>query len=284
MNHWPQLSTPLDGAKLRVISHGGGVQTSTLCLMAARGDIGPMPDMAFFADTGGEPARVYEYLDWIRGQVPFPIHLLKRPGPSLGDLAIGVADGSTPMKGSPVPPWFLTTPKGRAMLPKQCSGQYKRDVVVAAIRDQLGLKPKQRGPKHPEVEVWIGISTDEMVRVASSRQNYIHNRHPLVELNMSRNQCIKWLQDRQMPVPPKSACVYCPFRRNDGWRHMRDTAPEDFAEAVRIDNAIRRGNPDHDGQAFVHRSCVPLERANLEDHHIDQRSFEFAADCEACGL
>jgi hypothetical protein len=216
--------------------------------------------------------------------VPFPVHVVRRPGPSLGDLAIDVASGKRTLSGSPIPPWFLTTPKGRAMLPKQCSGQFKRDVVVGEIRRRIGLQPRQRGPKETEIEVWIGISTDEMVRVATSRQNWIHNRHPLVELNMSRNQCLRWLQDRQLPTPPKSACVYCPFRRNDGWRHMRDTAPDDFAEACRVDNSIRNGHSGHDGEAFVHRSCVPLDRADLEDPNLDQHSFAFAADCEACGL
>lgn len=38
--------------KLRVISLGAGVQSTTMALMAAHGEIGPMPDFALFADTG----------------------------------------------------------------------------------------------------------------------------------------------------------------------------------------------------------------------------------------
>jgi len=33
-----------------------------MALMAARGDITPMPDCAIFADTGWEPNAVYEWL------------------------------------------------------------------------------------------------------------------------------------------------------------------------------------------------------------------------------
>jgi len=36
--------------KLRVLSLGAGVQSTTLALMAAHGEIGPMPDCAIFAD------------------------------------------------------------------------------------------------------------------------------------------------------------------------------------------------------------------------------------------
>ena len=39
---------------LNIISLGAGVQSTTMALMAARGEIGPMPDHAIFADTGAD--------------------------------------------------------------------------------------------------------------------------------------------------------------------------------------------------------------------------------------
>lgn len=41
--------------KLRVLSLGAGVQSTTLALMAAHGEFEQMPDCAIFADTGWEP-------------------------------------------------------------------------------------------------------------------------------------------------------------------------------------------------------------------------------------
>jgi hypothetical protein len=52
---------------LRVISLGAGVQSTTMALMAAHGELTPTPDFAVFADTGNEPAAVYEHLKWLRG-------------------------------------------------------------------------------------------------------------------------------------------------------------------------------------------------------------------------
>ncbi|WP_171177628.1 hypothetical protein [Ruegeria sp. HKCCD8929] len=49
---WPGVSEPVENADLRVFSLGAGVQSTTLSLMAAHGEIGPMPDAAIFADTG----------------------------------------------------------------------------------------------------------------------------------------------------------------------------------------------------------------------------------------
>ena len=64
--------------RLRVLSLGAGVQSTTLALMAAHGEIGPMPDCAIFADTGWEPKAVYEHLAWLRSPnvLPFPVHIV----------------------------------------------------------------------------------------------------------------------------------------------------------------------------------------------------------------
>lgn len=43
---------------LNIISLGAGVQSTTMALMAAHGEIEPMPDCAIFADTKVEPAAV----------------------------------------------------------------------------------------------------------------------------------------------------------------------------------------------------------------------------------
>lgn len=65
-----------DLIRLRVLSLGAGVQSTTLALMAAHGEVGPMPDCAIFSDTGWEPKAVYEYLAWLMSPnvLPFPIH------------------------------------------------------------------------------------------------------------------------------------------------------------------------------------------------------------------
>lgn len=63
---------------LRVLSLGAGVQSTTLALMAAHGEIGPMPDCAIFADTGWEPKAVYDHLAWLMSPnvLPFPVHIV----------------------------------------------------------------------------------------------------------------------------------------------------------------------------------------------------------------
>ena len=284
INHWPQISRPLEGDVLRVISHGGGVQTSVLCLMAARGEIGPMPDLAIMADTGDEMQRTYDYLNWLRDKVPFPVVLIKRPGPSLGEATLEVIRGERPRKGTQLPPLFTDDGRDRGMLPKQCSKEYKTRVVAREVARLIGLRPGQRGPAEPAVEMWIGMTKDEMWRVKTNEKKWIHNRHPLVELDLHRSDCIRWAEDRQYRLPQKSSCRYCPFRDAQSWKDMAAQEPEEFELACRFDDAVRPGWPGMDGHLAVHRSGMPLRDAIWLDDAQGDLDLPPGSDCDSCGI
>ena len=51
--------------KLRILSLGAGVQSSTLALMIEKGEI-PMVDAAIFADVKGEPKAVTDWLEYLK--------------------------------------------------------------------------------------------------------------------------------------------------------------------------------------------------------------------------
>ena len=59
-----------------VISLGGGVQSSVMALMASRGAFDRVPDCAVFADTHWEPPSIYTHLEWLAGQLRFPLHVV----------------------------------------------------------------------------------------------------------------------------------------------------------------------------------------------------------------
>ena len=268
--------------KLRVISLGAGVQSTTLALMAARGEIGPMPDCAIFADTGWEPAHIYKHLDQLEALLPFPVIRARRDGPDLGEHAIAIA--TNPVTRTASPPWFTENPLG--MLPRQCSKEYKVRVIGLEVRKMLGLKPRQRGPKEKVVEQWIGISSDEMQRMKDSEQPFVLNRFPLIEAGMSRRDCLRWMAERQYPKPAKSSCIFCPYRGDHQWRDMRDNQPEDWARAVDFDRQIRPGFFGMEGEAFVHRQRVPLAEVDLSTRaDRGQIEFGFLQECDGmCGV
>ena len=61
---------------ITVISLGGGVQSSVMALMASGGAFDRVPDCAIFADTRWEPPSVYEHVEWLAGQLRFPVHVV----------------------------------------------------------------------------------------------------------------------------------------------------------------------------------------------------------------
>ena len=75
---------------LTILSLGAGVQSSTLALLAAAGEITPIPDCAIFSDTGAEPASVYKYLDYLEKLLPFPVHRVMEKEGLTKDLIIDI--------------------------------------------------------------------------------------------------------------------------------------------------------------------------------------------------
>jgi len=261
-------------AALRVLSLGAGVQSTAVALMAARGEIEP-PDCAIFADTGAEPAAVYQHLDWLEAQLPYPVHRVQARWGPLGDavLASYAAD-----KRGASPPFFTKNPDG--MLPRHCSVEAKVRPINAKIREMLGVAPGRRVPAGVTVEVWLGISIDEAHRMKPSENAWMKNCWPLIDAGMSRANCLSWLSQRQYPIPGKSACVWCPYHSDEMWRAMKADQPEDFAAAVAFDAAIRDGSRGMQGTVYVHRSRVPLDQADLRSWAQRGQPDLFGNECE----
>lgn len=269
--HHDGLSRPLEGAKLRVLSLGAGVQSTTLALMSARGDI-EMPDCAVFADTGWEPEAVYQHLAWLETVLPFPVIRVKRKGPDLGELMLEVARGDRNECGNtPLIPYFVDS----GMIPKQCSKEFKTRVVAAEVRRQLGIGPGKRGPKVPTVEMWLGISQDEISRCKTNEKKYIINRWPLIEARMNRRNCITWMEERQYPKCPRSSCIFCPFHSRPEWAEMHDNAPADWKRVNEFDVAFRSAHPNG---AYLVAERVPL--ANIDFKRRDEYGLDFENECE----
>lgn len=262
----------------RVLSFGGGVQSTTLALMAAHGEIGPIPDLVIFADTGAEPKPVMDHIKWLNsGNVlPFKIETVSHDH-SLTEALERRADPDNDSRFTAAPFFTSTGGMGR----RQCTREFKVDVIAKAIRQKLGYKPRARIPV-ARVEQWIGISTDELVRATPNRKRWIANRFPLLEKRMSRYDCELWLERNGYPVPMKSACTFCPYRSNAEWRDLKQRDPEGFEEACRVDEMIRQA-PRLKAQEYVHRSLKPLQEADLRSD--EDKAGQFNLICEGgCGL
>lgn len=240
---------------IHIISLGAGVQSSTMALMAACGEITPMPTCAIFADTGDEPYWVYNWLDKLERMLPFPVHrVMSHHGPLLKNLFRG--------NHSQIPAF-----KPGSMGKRQCSNHWK-------IRP---IRKKARSLSH-RVIMWIGITTDEISRVKDSGMQWLVNRHPLIELEMSRRHCMKWLSSRSIPSPRKSACFYCPYHSTKEWREIKSDE-ELWTRVVSVDKMMNeRGE-------FLHSSCKPLPEVDFSTEEDRGQLNLFNNECEGmCGV
>lgn len=284
MTPTPLHARPAGLPRLRCLSLGAGVQSTTLALMAARGEIGPMPDCAIFADTGWEPREVYVHLDRLSAALPFPVYSVTA-GNIRADIEAKATNGK-PRRFAAVP-WWTTGKDGRAALGRrQCTKEYKLLPIARKQRDLVGAVPRQRLARGT-VEVWIGISTDEASRMKPAKPKWQRNVWPLIDANMSRADCERWLAAAGWSAP-KSACIGCPFHSDAGWRRIKDTDPEAWADAVAVDKMIRDGGASRGmrGQQFAHRSLKPLDEVDLStDIERGQGAFNFVNECEGmCGV
>src|SRR3990167_1746351 len=121
---------------LNIISLGAGVQSSTMALMAAHGEITPMPDCAIFADTQQEPKSVYTWLDWLEKQLPFPVYRVTAGDLGLEPLRIRTSKKSGNRYSRTLIPVFTTKPDGgKGMLGRRCTKDFKLTPVVRKLRE-----------------------------------------------------------------------------------------------------------------------------------------------------
>jgi hypothetical protein len=237
---------------LRVLSLGAGVQSTTVLLMSAAGEL-PRLDAAIFADTGWEPRAVYEHLARVQAAAEAAGIAVYRV--SKGELRRDALDPAHRFASLPL--LVRNLDGGKGMIRRQCTREYKLDPIRRAVR-QLW---QQTG--RPPVEQWIGISLDEAHRMRTSGVRYITNVYPLVDRRLTRWDCQRWLRDHE---------------------------PDSWADAIAFDRAIRHqgGKGELLGQAFIHASLVPLDQVDLstpEDHGQLSLLDGFGMECEGmCGV
>lgn len=271
------------------ISLGAGVQSSTMALMAACGEIKPMPAGAIFADTQAEPASVYKWLDWLKKQLPFPVYTRTFRNLTTEALRLQTSRKTGIVNNAYNIPLFLKKPDGsQGILPRQCTTNFKIRVVQRTIRQlQIGKARCAPGEVIPPVVQWIGISYDEADRMKDSSECWITNYYPLVLRRITRQGCLTWMEKKGFPRPPRSACVFCPFRDDPEWIRMRKEEPESFAAAVKFDYAVRKLAKKINGfhqQAipYVHRDMVPLDKVKFSP---ESKRNSFRGECEGmCGV
>ena len=271
------MATPRlrDPEPLHIQSNGMGVQSFVMYLMSSLGIL-PRLDYSIFVDPGMEKPKTYELFEWLVkwSRTNNGIPLIKITDKNLLiDSTVGVP---SPRQSFSTMPLFTTSSKNHVgMLQRQCTSDYKIRQVIACIKKLYGKTGNQR---LPETYVYLGITSDELLRVSNPEPVRFTHVYPFLQMSTgyraqrpnfairgrrllywSRFDCIRWLSENKFPIPPKSSCYACPYTSNNEWNDMRINDPKTFEKACEFDEKVRvRYSHKLHQTAYIHRSLSPL--------------------------
>ena len=274
---------------LRILSLGAGVQSTTLLYMMVKGEI-ELPDHVIFSDTGWEPKPVYEHLaklEELMQQHNIPFHKV-----TAGNIRSDVlkTDGS---RVALLPTYMKNPNNSKGMMQRQCTAEYKINPAMKKHRELVGLKPRQQSKEHLGTTIF-GISYDEIQRMKDPPFSWLRNEYPLIDMKLTRQMCLDWCATNGLDLPPRSACIGCPFKSDKEWRLLKDTMPEEWEDAVDFDQQLRDrliADGRFYGTAYLHKSAIPLAEVDLRTNSekgqnslFDEES-AFNQECEGmCGV
>jgi hypothetical protein len=259
---------------IHIISLGAGVQSSTMALMAAHGEITPMPKCAIFADTGDEPSEIYEYLEYLKPLLPFPVEHIKRDSRGIAHSRLSEHIRE---KGQSQIPSFVMGAGGVGLGKRQCTAHWKIEPLHREFRKIAGIT----GQRTTGVQVvsWPGISLDEIIRAKPSRDHWLERRFPLLEKRMRRYNCETWLRNNGYKIPHKSACVYCPYRSDRQWAASKSKGGAEWAKILRVSNELALHGE------FLTPECKPIEECDFSTDEDHGQQVMFGNECEGmCGV
>jgi len=251
---------------MKVISLGWGTQSFTLAAMVALGEL-PMVDAVIHSDTTHEASWTYKtakkYTKWLEDRGVNVVTVK----PAKNKL-----DGFNELKGIYIPA-YTTDGISNGQLKRQCTADWK----ISPIRRWL-----QANRNGEQIEMWLGITLDEVQRMRESPVKYIEHIYPLIDAKMSRHDCLNWLQNHGLDIPKRSACVFCPFHSKSEWREIRNSKP-DWEQALSLDGKVRRLRPTCD--VYICNQRMPLEECDFDSQEDKgQIAFQWQDECTGyCG-
>ena len=171
------------------------------------------------------------------------------------------------------------------MLGRQCTQKYKIEPVNKECRKLYGAHFKR------PIGTWLGISTDEWTRMATSRVKAFVLFYPLIDYGMSVDDCVQYLIDHDYPVPVKSSCIGCPFHSDELWQDMSDAEISDADDYEKSVNAIIEKSPKLKDKPYfangvrLHGSMIPIgKRPFNQVIKVEQQDHDGVCGSAGCFL
>ncbi len=282
---------------LRVFSFGGGWQSTAALALAARGDLDFR--VFLFANVGDDSedpatlAYVREHAAPFAAAHGLDLHTLsriRRDGTT--ETLYGRLTGERPCPRCDATgrTWLADTdrpdtPANRLPEPRECprcsgTGRAASRSLPIPVRMSNGAPGTRSCTADFKIKVigrWlkahgatadapatvgVGISVDEIHRANARRaEKYERIVYPLLDLRLRRADCPGIIRAAGLPVPPKSACWFCPLHQFGRWADLRRERPTLFERACALEDLLndRRDvlGKDH---VYLSRYGTPLRK------------------------
>lgn len=210
-----------------VFSCGGGVQSTACLVLAAQGKI---PYRTFIFANVGDKAEDPRTIDYIEQHLkPFArLHDLewitvqrKRRN---GDLVDLYEELHRPILSIDIPVRMANGSPGN----RNCTTYFKIKPIAKWIKANA-----------PGCTLGKGISTDEPHRATPTREpDGYASAYPLIELGISRSDCLRIVAETELPQPPKSSYWFCPYKTTRQWQTLKKEMPELFDNVVALETML----------------------------------------------
>ena len=210
-----------------IFSCGGGVQSTACLVLAAQGKI---PYRTFVFANVGDKCESLDTISYIAQVLkPFAAEF----GIEWVDVQRRRRDGTPvdlfdelhrPIRSIDIPVRMSNGAPGN----RNCTVEFKIKPIAKWIKRNA-----------PGCTLGKGISTDEPHRATPSRESDGYSSaYPLIELGISRSDCLRIVRDAGLPQPPKSSCWFCPYKTTDQWITMRREKPALFAATAELERML----------------------------------------------
>lgn len=220
--------------KPRVFSYGGGVQSNAVLVLSASGIL---PYTHFvFANVGhdSENPATMAYIENVAKPYAekhglFIIEANEDPDIHRGRTSV-LQEALTKNHIMYIPAAVNKVPSKRF-----CTQRYKIEVLESFMRKWLKATKKRPKP------IGIGISLDEWQRAKrSDKYDSVQiPEYPLLDLRYFKEDCIQVIVNAGLPIPPKSSCWFCPYKKKTEWLDMYINEPDLFKKAVDLENTLQ---------------------------------------------
>jgi len=261
--------------KHEVLMYGAGTQSTGLLLMALNGEFETKPDVAIFADTGGEPKHVINYknyfTEYVKKEFDFNIITVQYK-----NLETEIKEY---LKGNRKRVSCIPLRSKTGLLMRQCTKDYKINPADKKIKELYKIKRKNKEQENL-IGTWLGISIDEMYRMKKSLDWWKVFIYPLIEKGFKREDTINYVKRFGLKEPPRSACYFCPFHSNHYWKYLHNKYPNEYKKAIEFDETIRNYK-GLNNKMYLHKKTIPLK--DVDYNQLDM--FDLIDECNGyCGI